>query len=82
MAGYGRVTPLSDAGKGFCIIYAVIGIPLTLILFSALVERILIPVKAFLYFLFRKLGHLYKVSDLEEWACPVASSGNSDICTR
>lgn len=60
--GYGRVTPLSDGGKGFCIVYAIIGIPLTLILFTALVERILIPVKAFLYFLFRKLGHVYQVS--------------------
>ncbi|XP_025105011.1 potassium channel subfamily K member 1-like isoform X2 [Pomacea canaliculata] len=58
--GYGRVTPLSDGGKGFCIVYAIIGIPLTLILFTALVERILIPVKAFLYFLFRKLGHVYQ----------------------
>lgn len=63
--GYGRVTPLSDIGKGFCIIYAVIGIPLTLILFSALVERLLIPVKAFLYFLFRRLGHLYKAFHIQ-----------------
>nr|KAG5700869.1 hypothetical protein BaRGS_012276 [Batillaria attramentaria] len=63
--GYGRVTPLSDVGKGFCVIYAVIGIPLTLILFTALVERILIPVKAFLYFLFRRLGHLYKAFHIQ-----------------
>ncbi|KAK7103362.1 potassium channel subfamily K member 1-like isoform X1 [Littorina saxatilis] len=63
--GYGRVTPLSDVGKAFCIVYAVIGIPLTLILFTALVERIIIPVKAFLYFLFRKLGHLYKAFHIQ-----------------
>lgn len=63
--GYGRVAPLSDAGKGFCILYALIGIPLTLIMFSAVVERLMIPTKIFLYFLFRKLGHLYKVFHIQ-----------------
>ncbi|KAJ8305111.1 hypothetical protein KUTeg_017336 [Tegillarca granosa] len=63
--GYGRVTPLSDAGKAFCILFALIGIPLTLILFSALVERLMIPTKMLLYFLFRKLGHLYKVLHIQ-----------------
>lgn len=63
--GYGRVTPLSDEGKGFIIVYTVIGIPLTLILFSAIVERLMIPTKVFLYFLFRKLGHLYKVFHIQ-----------------
>lgn len=63
--GYGRVTPLSDVGKGFIILYTLIGIPLTLVLFSAVVERLMIPTKAFLYFLFRKLGHLYKVFHIQ-----------------
>ncbi|XP_076442972.1 potassium channel subfamily K member 6-like isoform X2 [Babylonia areolata] len=63
--GYGRVTPLSDAGKAFCIVYAVLGIPLTLILFTALTERLLIPVKAVLYFLFRKMGHVYKAFHIQ-----------------
>lgn len=59
--GYGRVTPLSDAGKGFCIIYALIGIPLTLIMFTAMVERFMLPVTYVLQFMLRKLGHLYRV---------------------
>ncbi|XP_036359575.1 potassium channel subfamily K member 1 isoform X1 [Octopus sinensis] len=59
--GYGRVTPLSDVGKGFCIIYALIGIPLTLIMFTALVERLMIPVTALLHWMLQKLGHLYRV---------------------
>ncbi|XP_076463914.1 potassium channel subfamily K member 1-like isoform X2 [Babylonia areolata] len=63
--GYGRVTPLSDAGKAFCIIYAILGIPLTLVLFTALVERILIPVKAMLYLLFRKFGNQYKAFHIQ-----------------
>lgn len=63
--GYGRVTPLSDAGKSFAILYALIGIPFTLVLFSAVVERLMIPTKMFLYFLFRKLGHLYKVFHIQ-----------------
>lgn len=52
------MTPLSKAGKCFCIIYAVLGIPLTLMLLTALVERLMIPSTRFLRFLNRKLGHL------------------------
>ena len=36
------MTPLSEGGKVFCIIYAAIGIPLTLIMFTAIVERLMI----------------------------------------
>ncbi|KAK4883721.1 hypothetical protein RN001_007040 [Aquatica leii] len=58
--GYGHVTPLSRSGKVFCIIYATVGIPLTLVLLSALVERLLIPTVWFLQFLNSRLGHLYQ----------------------
>lgn len=39
--GYGHTVPLSDGGKTFCILYSVIGIPFTLLLFTALVQRII-----------------------------------------
>ncbi|XP_037029606.1 potassium channel subfamily K member 1-like isoform X2 [Bradysia coprophila] len=58
--GYGHVTPLSEAGKIFCIIYATVGIPLTLVLISAMVERLLIPTNWILGKLNSKLGHLYQ----------------------
>ncbi|XP_064109484.1 potassium channel subfamily K member 6-like isoform X2 [Macrobrachium nipponense] len=58
--GYGHVHPLSEGGKIFCIIYAVIGIPMTFILLTALVERLLIPGTWLLYWLNSKLGHLYQ----------------------
>ncbi|XP_018329053.1 potassium channel subfamily K member 6 [Agrilus planipennis] len=58
--GYGHVTPLSRTGKVFCILYAVVGIPLTLVLLSALVERLLVPTIWFLQWLNSRLGHLYQ----------------------
>ncbi|XP_063815116.1 potassium channel subfamily K member 1 [Pseudophryne corroboree] len=39
--GYGHTVPLSDGGKVFCIVFSVIGIPFTLLLFTALVQRII-----------------------------------------
>ncbi|KAM4582552.1 potassium channel subfamily K member 15-like [Fundulus diaphanus] len=38
--GYGHVVPRTDAGKTFCMFYAVLGIPLTLVMFQSLGERI------------------------------------------
>lgn len=57
--GYGHVTPLSQEGKLFCMLYALIGIPLTLVLLTALVDRLMIPTTKYLHFLNSHLGHLY-----------------------
>ncbi|XP_051945330.1 potassium channel subfamily K member 1-like [Xyrauchen texanus] len=40
--GYGHTAPLSDGGKAFCIIYAMIGIPFTLLFLTAVVQRIMV----------------------------------------
>ncbi|XP_055390262.1 potassium channel subfamily K member 1-like [Condylostylus longicornis] len=58
--GYGHVTPLSQTGKIFCIIYASFGIPLTLVLLTAIIERLLIPANWLLGKLNSSLGHLYQ----------------------
>ncbi|XP_055304767.1 potassium channel subfamily K member 1-like isoform X2 [Sitodiplosis mosellana] len=58
--GYGHVTPLSQTGKLFCLLYAMIGIPLTLVLLSAAVERLMTPVNWLLGSLNSRLGHLYQ----------------------
>lgn len=58
--GYGHVTPLSRSGKVFCMLYAMVGIPLTLVLLSALVERLLVPTIGLLQWLNSRLGHLYQ----------------------
>ncbi|XP_030762241.1 potassium channel subfamily K member 1-like isoform X2 [Sitophilus oryzae] len=57
--GYGRITPLTRIGKIFCILYALVGIPLTLILLSGLVERFLVPAWWLLNWLNLKLEDLY-----------------------
>lgn len=38
--GYGHSTPVTVGGKAFCIIYAMIGIPLGLIMFQSIGERL------------------------------------------
>ncbi|CAH1791764.1 unnamed protein product [Owenia fusiformis] len=55
--GYGHVTPLSEGGKVFCIVYAAIGIPLTLIMLTAIVERCMIVTSKLLGWLNQRLGH-------------------------
>ncbi|XP_066494986.1 potassium channel subfamily K member 6 [Tiliqua scincoides] len=39
--GYGYTTPLSDAGKAFCIFYALLGVPFTMLMLTATVQRLL-----------------------------------------
>ncbi|NXA23086.1 KCNK9 protein, partial [Ibidorhyncha struthersii] len=39
LPGYGHAAPGTDAGKAFCMFYAVLGIPLTLVMFQSLGER-------------------------------------------
>ncbi|XP_060947608.1 potassium channel subfamily K member 3a isoform X2 [Limanda limanda] len=38
--GYGHAAPSTDGGKGFCMLYALLGIPLTLVMFQSVGERI------------------------------------------
>uniref|UniRef100_A0A8C5ENI0 Potassium channel subfamily K member 15-like n=1 Tax=Gouania willdenowi TaxID=441366 RepID=A0A8C5ENI0_GOUWI len=38
--GYGHAVPRTNAGRAFCMVYAVLGIPLTLVMFQSLGERI------------------------------------------
>ncbi|XP_068106935.1 potassium channel subfamily K member 6 [Hyperolius riggenbachi] len=39
--GYGYTTPLTDSGKAFCIFYALVGVPFTLLVLSAAVQRLM-----------------------------------------
>ena len=57
--GYGHQSPLSTSGKVFCMLYALIGIPLTLLLLTATVERLLYPVNGLLSWLNVKLGYIH-----------------------
>ncbi|KAJ8257069.1 hypothetical protein COCON_G00192210 [Conger conger] len=39
--GYGHTTPLSDAGKAFSIVYALLGVPFTMLVLTACVHRLM-----------------------------------------
>ncbi|XP_042354093.1 potassium channel subfamily K member 9-like [Plectropomus leopardus] len=51
--GYGHAAPRTDAGKAFCMFYALLGIPLTLVMFQSLGERI----NTFVRYLLRRTKH-------------------------
>lgn len=53
--GYGNIVPLTESGKLFTIIFSLFGIPLTLIIYSALVERLLRLSNMFFDYLYFKL---------------------------
>ncbi|XP_028321071.1 potassium channel subfamily K member 6 [Gouania willdenowi] len=41
--GYGHTTPLSDGGKVFSIFYALLGVPFTMLVLTACVQRLMFP---------------------------------------
>uniref|UniRef100_A0A8B9PA25 Potassium two pore domain channel subfamily K member 6 n=1 Tax=Apteryx owenii TaxID=8824 RepID=A0A8B9PA25_APTOW len=42
--GYGYMAPLSDGGKVFCIVYAALGVPFTMLVLTAAAQRLMGPV--------------------------------------
>ncbi|XP_020839401.1 potassium channel subfamily K member 15 [Phascolarctos cinereus] len=54
--GYGHTAPGTDAGKIFCMFYAILGIPLTLVTFQSLGERMNVLVRRLLQRLKRCAG--------------------------
>ncbi|XP_047428962.1 potassium channel subfamily K member 3a [Mugil cephalus] len=54
--GYGHAAPSTDVGKMFCIFYALLGIPLTLVMFQSVGERINTFVRYLLHRLKKCLG--------------------------
>lgn len=54
--GYGHTTPLSDTGKVFSIFYALIGVPFTMLVLTACVQRIMCPLVLAPVSLLQRLG--------------------------
>ncbi|XP_063489628.1 potassium channel subfamily K member 15 [Symphalangus syndactylus] len=54
--GYGHAAPGTDSGKVFCMFYALLGIPLTLVIFQSLGERLNVLVRRLLLAAKRCLG--------------------------
>ncbi|KAM8947364.1 potassium channel subfamily K member 9-like isoform 1-T1 [Pelodytes ibericus] len=59
--GYGHAAPGTDAGKVFCMFYAVLGIPLTLVMFQSLGERM----NTFVRFLLKKMKRCFHMRKTE-----------------
>ena len=50
------MTPLTNSGKLFTIVYSILGIPFTLVFLTVSVQRLLSPTCATLAYLFSRLG--------------------------
>ena len=48
-SGYGHLTPITDWGKFFIILYAVVGLPLTVVLLTACVQKLEGPLLKLIY---------------------------------
>ena len=51
--GYGHIAPETFTGRLFCVAYATVGVPFTLVFLSACVQRLLGPTESMLEFLCR-----------------------------
>ncbi|XP_054710078.1 potassium channel subfamily K member 6-like [Uloborus diversus] len=58
--GYGHITPSTDLGKAICIAYTALGIPVTLVMLAAYVQKMINLSEAYKASLFHKLGRLVK----------------------
>ncbi|CAN9511276.1 unnamed protein product [Ophioblennius macclurei] len=54
--GYGHTTPLSDSGKLFSIFYALVGVPFTMLVLTACVQRLMHPLVSAPLCLLHRLG--------------------------
>ena len=59
--GYGHSTPATKLGKAFCIVYAMIGIPLGLVMFQSIGERL----NKFFSIVIKRIKTLLKMKNTE-----------------
>ncbi|XP_073672825.1 potassium channel subfamily K member 3a [Garra rufa] len=78
--GYGHAAPSTDGGKVFCMFYALLGIPLTLVMFQSLGERINTFVKYLLHRLKKCLGLRHTEVSMANMVCIGLISCMSTLC--
>ncbi|TRY65089.1 hypothetical protein DNTS_025231 [Danionella cerebrum] len=78
--GYGHAAPSTDGGKVFCMFYALLGIPLTLVMFQSLGERINTFVKYLLHRLKQCLGLRHIEVSMANMVCIGLISCMSTLC--
>lgn len=66
--GYGHMTPITDIGKFFVIAYAIVGLPLTMVLLAACVQKLEGPMLKLIYIL--------------EYRCRCCESRLSTFCVK
>lgn len=63
--GYGHITPMTSAGKVFSVIFATVGLPFTLSVMSAFVDRLLIPTTLILHWMQIKYRPSYRMFTIQ-----------------
>ena len=61
LAGYGHSTPGTDGGKAFCMFYALLGIPLCLVMFQSIGERL----NTFITFIIKNVKKCLKLKNTD-----------------